>query len=315
MLGTSLTRRLGTAGCDQGRDEQYDAGPFPCSRIATDGTGGSDTVVPDVLSGRGAVHRRPERPVSHRLVLHAPGLRSGAAEPQRPHPGGAVHPGPGPLRLPGDPRHRPQPCPHPHRRRICRDDGPTDLPPAGQTAAAGAADERLRAGPRPRPDPRFHVRPWPCGPVRPAVDAALSRHLLPVPSPDRADGNRRRPDPGRHHLHHRGQGPPAVDRGLVALQPAHQPRRGQPSQFRGAARHGHGRAFRPPVGRLRTSVRQRPPAGGRHHRRHGKLLARAPHGAAVGGAGGRRLSRDQAAGDRRHHHRRLHPVGPCARAG
>ncbi len=88
---------------------------------------------------------------------------------------------------------------------------------AGQTAAPGTPDERVRAGPRPRPDQGLHVRHRPRRPVRPALDAALSRHLLPVPSAARPDGHGRRAHSGRHHLHHRGQGPPAVDRGVVPL--------------------------------------------------------------------------------------------------
>ena len=45
--------------------------------------------------------------------------------------------------------------------------------------------------------------------LRPAVDAALSRHLLPVPSPDRLGGDGGRSAADRHHARHRISEPQA----------------------------------------------------------------------------------------------------------
>ena len=85
-----------------------------------------------------------------------------------------------------------------------------------------------RAGARSRPDPVLHVRRRSGRLVRPALDAALSRHLLPLPSPDRAHRDGRRPAPGGHHDRHRGQGPPSGDAGLGCWRSGATPRRDQP---------------------------------------------------------------------------------------
>src|SRR3990167_699445 len=52
---------------EEGRERQHDPGPNS-RRIATDRTGRGATVVSRLLSGGGALYRRPERALSHRLV-------------------------------------------------------------------------------------------------------------------------------------------------------------------------------------------------------------------------------------------------------
>ena len=158
-----------------------------------------------------------------------------------------------------------------------------------------------------------HGRRRPGGAVRPAMDAVLSRHLLPVSSADRPHRHGRRPGPGRLHRAHRVQGPPADAGSLghgVAAQPAG---RDQPQQRRGAACHGHGRPLRRPVVREHARACRRPAARRRRHRRPGRAVARLPHDAAVGGARSRRLAGDPEPGHGRHHHRGLDPG--VARAG
>ena len=154
---------------------------------------------------------------------------------------------------------------------------------------------RPAAAARPRPDPRLPVGSGPGGAVRPAVDAALPRHLLRLPPADRARRHRRRAAPGVHDAPDRGADPPAgqggrrsTARSATILAEASR-RNAEVLQAMGMARR-----LAAVWGEANAAFRASEPARRRHHRRLRRHLQGAAHDAAVGGAGDRRLARHRA---------------------
>ena len=110
-------------------------------------------------------------------------------EPQHPDPGRPLRHHRGALSLPGPVRHDARPDPGAGRRRRRRGPEPAGLPGPAQGAAQGQGRRRRAAAPaRSRPDPGVPRRRRALGAVRPAVDAALSVHLLRLPPLDRRRG-------------------------------------------------------------------------------------------------------------------------------
>ncbi len=203
--------------------------------------------------------RADERPdqysVPDRLVLHARGLRPGAAEPQHPDAGRALDPGADAVRLSGRARRHPLAHPGPRRRDARRAAERARLRHRGAAAAAlQDAGRRPRAAARSRSDPRLPRQHRPARAVRSAVDADLSADLLSVPSWIGIAALVGAVDPDQPDAHVGIHDAPAVAHGHDACRRAQQSRRCRPAQRRGAAGDGHGAAHGQDLGRGQHQV-------------------------------------------------------------
>ena len=275
-LRRSETRRIGKANLGDEGTRTVHGG------TATHGTCGSTCLLSHVLCRRCGLQRPAEHPVSYWLVLHAAGLRPGAAEPQHSDTDRPLRPGLRPLRLPGHTRHRAQPRPDPHRWRHRRDARQAHVRTRRQASPPCPDDERIRAGARPRPDPLLHVRrsaPRPCSTCRGCHSISAS-----VTSSTRCSASTA--TVGAVILvaitaitEYRVR-QPSIE--LSALRKrTQQPRRDEPAQFGGPSCHGHGRTVWRAVVGLWPALPRGASACRRHHRRVGRPVPCLAHDAAV----------------------------------
>ena len=283
-----------------------------CVRAATRSVG----ALQGRLRRRRGAERCRQHPDAHRLDLHARDLRPSAAEPQCADPdrprGDSRHV----VHVPGHLRPDPEPDPGADRRRLRRR---LERPGLRHRARPAIAPGRRRRGaaaaPRRRPGPLISGRQRAGRPVRPALAAVLSVHLLCLSLLDRRDGGRRLAAADRAHSRHRVRHPAACARCGRPRHGAQRARGRRAPQCRGGPGHGHGRAPGRALDRRKSALPRQPATGRRCRQRPGCRLADRADDAAVGRARGRRLPGDSWRGERRADHRQLHPGRPGRGAG